>query len=237
MNTERYAANIALCEIDLPGQQRLRSANVMVCGCGALASPALLYLAASGVGHITIADPDRVELSNLQRQIIHDTHRLGQLKVESAADTIRSLNPDVTVTPVAQRVTADNATTLFKGHDVILDCTDNYTARRDISHAAAAMSLPLCFAAVSRFQSQAFTQMPGTATYADIFPIPPTQEQTDCTSCANAGVLNAAAGMAGAIQAAEAIKIITGTGDLLTDRLLLIDTLTFKFTTISITKA
>lgn len=234
---QRYAANLALCEIDLPGQARLRQARVMVCGCGALASPVLLYLAGAGIGHITIADPDVVELSNLQRQIIHSSAALGQPKVESAARAIAALNPGVTLTPLQVKVTADNVPSLFQGHDVIIDCTDNFPSRRDISQAAAALGLPLCFAAVSRFQAQVFTQVDGGPTYTDIFPVAPSAQQTDCTSCANAGVLNAVAGLAGAIQAAECIKVLTGAGELLSHRMLLIDTLTFQFTTISLTKA
>lgn len=232
--SERYAANISLCEIDLPGQRKLMDAKVLVCGAGALASPALLYLAAAGVGTIGIADGDTVSLSNLQRQIIHSTVTLGRPKTSSASEAIARLNPGVKTICHAEMLTAANIDAIASAYDLILDCTDNYESRLLISDTAARLGKPLCFAAVSRFQAQLMTQTEGSARYRDLFPEPPTAEQTACNSCANAGVLNAVAGMAGAIQAAEAIKLITGIGDPLVNRMLLIDTLTFKITTIKI---
>lgn len=232
--TERYRANIALCEIDLPGQQKLKNARVLVCGCGALASPVLLYLAASGVGTIGMADGDKVNLSNLQRQVIHSTSTLGLPKTQSAANVVKDLNPGVNVELFPMMLTADNIYDVARRFDIIIDCTDNYPSRRLISRVADEIKKPLCFAAVSRFEAQIFTQIPGSVTYAQIFPEPPTADQISCTSCANAGVLNATAGLAGAIQAAEAIKLIVGIGQPLTDRILLIDLLTCKFTTIQL---
>lgn len=231
---ERYMAHIALCEIDLPGQQRIRQARVLVCGCGALASPVLLYLAAAGVGTLGIADGDTVSLSNLQRQVIHSSETIGRPKVESAAEAIKALNPAVEVVQFKEMLTEENISKIAAQFDLLVDCTDNYPTRLLISRTALALGKPLCFAAVSRFQAQSFTYLPGCASYEDIFPEPPTAEQTECTSCANAGVLNAAAGLAGSIQAAEALKIITGTGEPLTNRLLLIDTLTFQIQTIKL---
>lgn len=232
--TERYRANLALCEIDLPGQKKLKAARVLVCGCGALATPVLLYLAASGVGTLGIADGDKVNLSNLQRQVIHSTLTIGQPKTSSAAAQLNALNPEVKLELFPVMLTAENIYKIAENFDLLIDCTDNYPSRRLISCAAAEMGKPLCFAAVSRFEAQVFTQVPGSATYADIFPAPPTAEQISCTSCANAGVLNAIAGLAGSIQASEAIKLITGIGTPLTDRMLLIDLLTCKFTTIQL---
>lgn len=228
----RYAANIALCEIDIPGQQKLRSARVLVCGAGALASPVLLYLAAAGVGTIGIADGDIVNISNLQRQVIHSTNTLGHVKPESAAACIKALNPGVEVQTFNLMLTADNIDRVADGFDIMVDCTDNYPTRLMLSRAAERLKKPLCFAAVSRFEAQIFTQLPGAATYSDIFPEPPSAEQIRCTSCANAGVLNAVAGVAGAMQAAEVIKIITGIGETLANRMLLIDLLTFQISTI-----
>lgn len=230
--TERYAAHLSLCEIDLPGQQKLKSASVLVCGAGALASPVLLYLAAAGVGNIGIADADRVNLSNLQRQIIHNSNRIGMPKPESAALSIHKLNPSVNVHTYDVMLTAGNIHRIAADYDILIDCTDNYPSRLMLSDAAAEMGKPLCFAAVSRFEAQIMTQIPGSATYRDIFPQAPTHEQIRCNSCANSGVLNAAAGMAGAMQAAEAIKIITGIGEPLINRMALINLLTFTFTTI-----
>ena len=230
--TERYAAHLSLCEIDLPGQQKLKSAKVLVCGAGALASPVLLYLAAAGVGTIGVADADRVSLSNLQRQIIHHTGRLGKPKSISASESVHALNPAVCVTPYDVMLTNGNIRTIAAGYDLLIDCTDNYPTRLMLSEAAAEMGKPLCFAAVSRFEAQIFTQIPGSVTYRDIFPKAPTPEQISCTSCANAGVLNAVAGMAGSMQAAEAIKLITGIGEPLVNRMVLVDLLTFSFNTI-----
>ncbi|MDE7111199.1 MAG: HesA/MoeB/ThiF family protein [Muribaculaceae bacterium] len=229
---ERYAANLALCEIDLPGQQKLKSASVLVCGAGALASPVLLYLAAAGVGTLGIADGDRVSLGNLQRQIVHRTDSVGRLKTESAEAAVKALNPGVKVRLHNVMLTADNIAEVASAYDLLIDCTDNYPTRLMLSDAAAALAKPLCFAAVSRFEAQLTTQLPGSRLYREIFPEAPTSEQINCSSCVNSGVLNAVAGVAGAMQAAEAIKLITGVGEPLINRLLLIDLLTFKFTTI-----
>lgn len=226
---ERYQAHLSLCEIDLPGQARLRDARVAVVGAGALASPALFYLAAAGVGMIRVIDGDSVSLSNLQRQIIHSTPDVGRPKAVSVAEKLMRLNPGVKVEPVESMLTTDNASALLADVDVVLDCTDNYAARILVSDTCVALGKPLCFAALSRFDGQVMTHMPGTADYRSVFPTPPTEEQLACRSCAVTGVLNALAGIAGSMQAAEAIKIITGVGDLLTDRMVLIDALTFRF--------
>lgn len=227
--SERYKAHLSLCEIDLPGQQRLRQSRIAVVGAGALASAALLYLAAAGVGMIRVIDGDTVSLSNLQRQIIHSTQDIGLPKPQSAAAKIAALNPDVDVEPVCRMLDADCALQLLADVDVVLDCTDNYDARVLVSDTCVALGKPLCFAALSRFDGQVMTHMPGTAHYRTVFPAPPTREQLECRSCAVSGVLNALAGIAGSMQAAEAIKIIIGAGDLLTDRMVLIDALTFTF--------
>ncbi len=231
---ERYAAHLALCELDIPGVSRLRSARVLVCGAGALASPSLLYLAAAGVGTLGIADGDVVGLSNLQRQIIHSTEALGRPKTASAAERIASLNPGVTVVTHPVMLTESNVDEIIKGYDLLLDCTDNYPTRILLSRAARRAAKPLCFAGVSRFQAQVMTQLPDTAGYDTLFPNAPTAEQTACNSCANAGVFNATAGLAGTMQASEAIKWITGAGDLLVNRLLMVDLLTNDFKTINI---
>lgn len=226
---ERYKAHLSLCEIDLPGQERLRRSRVAVVGAGALASVALLYLTAAGVGMIRVIDGDTVSLSNLQRQIIHSTPEIGTPKPESAAARMAALNPDVVVEPVCKMLDSGNASGLLGDVDVVLDCTDNYEARVLVSDTCVALGKPLCFAALSRFDGQVMTYMPGTAHYRSVFPEAPTREQLECRSCAVSGVLNALAGIAGSMQAAEAIKIITGTGELITDRMVLIDALTFTF--------
>lgn len=234
LESERYAANIALCEIDLAGQRKLLDSRVLVCGCGALASPVLLYLAAAGVGHIAVADADVVAISNLQRQIVHATSEVGESKVESARRRLLDLNPQVEVTPIAQMVTAANAAELMAPADVVIDCTDNFPTRTMLSRTAKELGKPLCFGGVSRFQAQVLTQTPHSAGYADLFPSPPDPEELQNTACSRAGVLNTIAGLAGSIQATEAIKIILGIGDLLVNRMLLIDALTFQIQIINL---
>ena len=231
---ERYKAHIALCEIDVDGQQKLMRSSVAVVGAGALASPALYYLAAAGVGVIAVIDGDSVSLSNLQRQIIHSSDDIGMPKPLSAADKIRRLNPAVEVRPICCMLDDDNAADILQQYDVVLDCSDNYATRRLVSDTCRSLSQPLCFAALSRFEGQIMTFMPGAAYYTDVFPVSPTDDQQECRSCAVTGVLNALAGIAGSMQAAEAIKIIIGTGELLKDRMVLVDALTFRFETINI---
>lgn len=231
---ERYAAHLALCELDLPGVSRLKASRVLVCGAGALASPALLYLAAAGVGTLGIADGDVVSLSNLQRQVIHSTEALGHPKTTSAAERIAALNPEVRVITHPVMLTEANVDAIIQDYDLLLDCTDNYPTRITLSRAARRSAKPLCFAGVSRFQAQVLTQLPNSSGYDTLFPDAPTAEQTACNSCANAGVFNATAGLAGTMQASEAIKCITRAGDLLVNRLLMIDLLTNEFKTINI---
>lgn len=228
----RYRGHLSLCEVDITGQQRLRDATVAVVGCGGLASPCLQYLAAAGVGCIRLIDADRVELSNLQRQIIHTTADLGRPKTSSAADRIRALNPDVRVGEAQTFLTPDNARGLLKGSDVVVDCTDSYAVKRLISKTCAKASLPLSIGAVSRFSGMAMTQFPGSPCYACVFP----EERDDAreTSCAAAGIFNGVVGLIGVIQACEVMKIIMKTGDTLAGRLLTVDALTMEFNTLTI---
>lgn len=231
---ERYGATLALCEIDLPGQRRIMQARVSVVGAGALASAALLYLAAAGVGELRLIDGDTVSLSNLQRQVVHSVADIGRPKPLSASDRLHALNPAVTVDTRCEMLSDANAAELLAGSDVVLDCSDNYPTRRLVSDTARALGLPVCFAALHRFAAQVATFAPGHAYYSDIFPAPPTGRQTECRSCASTGVLNALAGMAGSMQAIEAIKLITSAGEPLVDRMLLIDSLTFSIQNISV---
>lgn len=183
---------------------------------------------------IAVIDGDSVSLSNLQRQIIHSSDDIGMPKPLSAADKIRRLNPAVEVRPICCMLDDDNAADILQQYDVVLDCSDNYATRRLVSDTCRSLSKPLCFAALSRFEGQIMTFMPGAAYYTDVFPVSPTDDQQECRSCAVTGVLNALAGIAGSMQAAEAIKIIIGTGELLKDRMVLVDALTFRFETINI---
>ena len=224
--TMRYRGHLSLCEIDIPGQEAIGRGRVLIVGAGGLGSPVALYLAAAGVGTIGIVDPDRVSLSNLQRQIMHGSADVGRLKVESAREAMTRINPHVEVECHCEYLTAGNAGELISGYDLTIDCTDNLETRLLINDACVEMGKPLVFGSVSRFSGQLFTHLPGTADYRSIF---------DCTApgndvpCSINGVLNTVVGVIGALQATEALKYLAKAGDLLTDRILTFDAITMKF--------
>lgn len=229
----RYSGHLSLCEIDRPGQQRLAASRVLIVGAGGLGSPVSLYLAAAGVGTIGLLDADTVSLSNLQRQIIHSTPDIGRLKVDSAAEKLRALNPEVTVVPRPFRLTADNAEGIFSTNDLVIDCTDNLPTRLLINDTCVKLGIPMVFGAVSRFSGQVFSHLPGTACYRCIFD--PTSVSPDADlPCAVAGILNTVVGVIGSLQATEALKILLGTGDALVNRLLTFDAITMQFNTFAI---
>ncbi|CAN5411016.1 adenylyltransferase/sulfurtransferase MoeZ [soil metagenome] len=225
---ERYSRHLLVPGIGMPGQRRLLNARVCVVGAGGLGCPALQYLAAAGVGQITLIDHDVVEVSNLQRQVLHRTADVGMPKVASAARAVRELNPMVSVTTRHTEVTAENVRDLIAGHDVVLDGTDNFPTRYLVNDACAAMSVPLVWAAVLRFDAQVSTFVPVPLVAADdavqlrdLFPTAPPPEVVP--SCADAGVLGSMVGQVGSIMATEAIKLITGVGEPLVGRVLLLD--------------
>lgn len=232
---ERYARHLVLGEIGGPGQQKLKKAHVLVIGAGGLGAPALLYLAAAGVGRITVVDDDVVSLSNLQRQVIHTTPSIGTPKVESAETAVAALNPHVHFEGVAARITAENALTLLASVDVVLDGSDNFATRYLVSDAAVLAEKPLVTAALGRFDATVTTiraherAADGTPnpTYRCLFPEPPPAGSVP--SCAQAGILGAVAGIAGTLAALEALRAIVGFGEGLVGRLLMIDTLTMRF--------
>lgn len=224
---ERYKGHLNLCEIDLSGQRAISSARVLIAGAGGLGSPVALYLAAAGVGTIGIADADTVSISNLQRQIMHGTADVGSRKTDSARRAMERINPAVRVVEHPMMIDTENIVTLLDGYDVVADCTDNFATRLLLSDTCARMGRPLAYAAVDRFSGQIFTQLPGHRTLRDIFG-PESRDAADC-GCARRGILNAAVGVAGSLQAAEVIKIITGAGDMLVDRLLTFDLITMDF--------
>lgn len=232
---ERYARHIVLADIGGSGQQKLKNARVAVIGVGGLGSPALQYLAAAGVGSLRLIDGDTVSLSNLQRQIIHDTDQVGVLKVESAAKALARINPHVSVEPVAARFERENAVELIDGADVVLDCTDNFGARYLISDQCFHGRKPLVTGAVGQFDGSITTLKPyqkaadGTPnpTWRCLFPEPPPDGLLP--TCAEAGVLGALVGIIGAMQALEAIKEIVGIGEGLVGRLLLYDARSARF--------
>ncbi len=235
---ERYARHIVLPEIGGPGQQKLKRARVLVIGAGGLGAPVLEYLAAAGVGTLGIVDDDTVSLSNLQRQVIHDTESVGQLKTESAARAIQRINPHVAVEIHAMRVTADNAGDLVRQYDIVADGSDNFDTRYAVADACAAEGRTLVHAAVGRFDGSLTVLKPFETrpdgrpwpSYRDLFPEPPPAGLVP--SCAEAGVLGALTGVIGTLQALEVVKLIAGIGEPLLGRLLLYDALAARFDTI-----
>jgi thiazole biosynthesis adenylyltransferase ThiF len=225
---ERYSRHILLPEIGGRGQQRLLEARVLVAGAGALGSPAALYLAAAGVGTIGIADSDAVELSNLQRQILHATSDIGRAKTESAAERLRGINPDVRVIPHRQRLTSQTIREVIEDYDFVVDGTDNFPTRYLINDACVLSGKPFAHGAIFRFDGQVTTIVPGRGPcYRCLYPEPPPPGLVP--SCQEAGVVGAVAGVVGAMQANEAIKSVLGAGELLVGRLLIYDALHASF--------
>ena len=232
---ERYSRHILLDDVGVEGQEKLLRAKVLIIGAGGLGSPAALYLAAAGVGTIGIVDSDSVEISNLQRQIAHFTKDIGASKVESAAEKMQAINPDITVKTYKEYLCAENTTGIIEGYDFVIDGTDNFPTKFLVNDACIFLGKPLSHGGILRFNGQTMTIIPGqTACYRCSFRKPPPPDAVP--SCAQAGVLGAIAGMLGTIQAAEALKFITGTGELLTDALLTFDARTMAFRKIRLSK-
>ena len=235
---ERYARHIVLRDVGGPGQQKLKAARVLVIGAGGLGSPVLQYLAAAGVGTLGVVDDDTVSLSNLQRQVIHDTDQLGEPKVASAAEAIARLNPHVKVEPHPRRIEPMNAMALVSAYDLVIDGSDNFDTRYLVSDACFFARKPLVTGAVGRFDGSLTLLKPhesaedGTPnpTYRCLFPEKPAPGALP--TCAEAGVLGALTGIVGTLQAMEAIKEIVGFGEGLLGRLLLVDTRDMRFETI-----
>jgi adenylyltransferase/sulfurtransferase len=226
---ERYARHIVLREIGGPGQRRLKEARVLVIGAGGLGSPALLYLAAAGVGTLGVVDDDHVSLSNLQRQILHATDQVGVAKTESARTALGAVNPEVAIETHAMRLTPENAVGLIGRYDMVLDGSDNFDTRYLVNAVCAQLKKPLISAAIGQWDGQISTYKPwdGGPCYACVFPQRPADGLAP--SCAEAGVLGALAGVMGSLQAAEAVKEITGAGESLAGRVLLYDALATEF--------
>lgn len=226
---QRYSRHILLREVGGTGQARLKAARVLIVGAGGLGSPLALYLAAAGVGHIGIVDGDVLELSNLQRQVAHTTDRLGQLKVDSAAEAMRRLNPLIRVTTHAERLDAENVQHLIAEYDVICDGTDNFDTRFLLADACVAARRTLVSAAVLRFEGQLSTFKPhaGGPCYRCLYPEPPPPGLVP--SCSEAGVLGAVTGVMGTLQATEVLKEIIGIGESLSGWLLIWDALAADF--------
>ena len=228
----RYSRHLMLPEIGEEGQKKILASRVLVVGAGGLGSPVMLYLAAAGVGTIGVIDADVVDLSNLQRQIIHHTKDLGTPKVESAKAKIMAVNPDVAVETYHEFLTPANALSIIQGYDFIVSCTDNLAAKALVSDTCVAAGKAFSHGGISEWTGQTFTHVPGTADYRTIFgdsPSPSADNPEAGEPKAVLGVLGAVAGMLGTIQAAETLKYLTGAGTLLTNRLLMFDALTMQF--------
>jgi len=225
---ERYARHIVLREIGGAGQQKLLAARVLCIGAGGLGSPLIMYLAAAGIGTIGIVDDDTVSLSNLQRQVLHGTDRIGQPKVTSAADAIADLTPDVTIVPHQLRLTADNVDDLIRDYDIVCDGSDNFSTRFTVHDACFRAQIPLVSAAILRFDGQISTYRGYEADkpcYRCLFREEPPEEQT----CARDGVLGALGGVMGSMQATEVVKELLGVGDTLAGQLVVYDALAATF--------
>lgn len=227
----RYSRHILLEGFGKEGQQKLLQSKVLLIGAGGLGSPNALYLAAAGVGTIGIADADTVSLSNLQRQVIHFTQDIGKPKVESAAEKIRQINPDVKVVTYDQFISQANAREIISDYDFIIDCTDSFASKYLVNDACVMAHKPFCAGGVVKYGAQVMTHVPGSACYRCIFPEPPAEN--DVETCATVGVLGSVVGIMGSIQATEAIKYLTGIGELLTNKLLIVGALSMNFQSIA----
>jgi molybdopterin/thiamine biosynthesis adenylyltransferase len=230
---ERYARHLMLEGLGEAGQLQLLKGSVLVIGAGGLGSPALFYLVAAGVGRVGIADSDVVELSNLQRQILHSTEKIGQLKVESAVTTLKPINPEVKLLGYPFRVDADNISGLINEYDFVIDATDNFESKFLINDACVDSKKAYSHGGILRYKGQTMTVVPGESPcYRCIFP--ESLEGEDAIACSKAGVLGVLPGIIGTLQATEAIKYLTGVGELLTGRLLTYDSAEMKFREITV---
>ncbi len=234
MNDEqllRYSRHIMLPEIDYAGQERLRGSRVLIAGLGGLGSPVALYLAAAGVGELVLADFDTVDLSNLQRQVIHDTASVGLLKIDSAARRIAAINPDVKLRLVHDKLTNENLPELLTDVDLVCDCSDNFALRFALNAACVDAQKPLVSGAAIRMEGQVTvfdTRLPESPCYRCLYQ----EEGEDALRCSETGVLSPLVGMIGSLQASETIKTLVGFGDTLVGRLALFDLKRAEFRTI-----
>ncbi|KPK08252.1 MAG: molybdopterin biosynthesis protein MoeB [Betaproteobacteria bacterium SG8_39] len=239
MNDEqllRYSRHLLLTELGVEGQARLAAAQVLIVGAGGLGCPAALYLASGGVGRLTIADPDVVDATNLQRQILYRAESIGAAKAESARAALQAVNPDVEVLPLTKRLAGAALEQAVDAADVVLDCSDNFETRHAVNRACLRAARPLVSGAAIRFDGQLAVfdpRRPGAACYACLFP---EDTQAEELRCAVMGVLAPLTGVIGAMQAIEAMKLITGIGEPLSGRLLLLDALHGESRTVRITK-
>lgn len=229
---ERYSRHIILQDIGVEGVQKIMEGKVLIVGAGGLGSPVALYLAAAGVGTIGLIDGDVVDLTNLQRQVIHHTADVNKPKVLSAREKINSINPDVKVVTYHDLLTPDNIFGIIKEYDFIVDGTDNFPTKFLVNDASVLAGKPYSHGGILRFEGQTLTYTPGNACYRCIFNSPPPANAVP--TCSQAGVLGSIAGMLGTIQATEVLKFFTGVGDLLTNKLLVFDAKTMNFRNVTV---
>jgi molybdopterin/thiamine biosynthesis adenylyltransferase len=232
----RYSRHILLDPIGIEGQEKLLAGHVLVIGAGGLGSPAAFYLASAGVGRITLVDNDTVDLTNLQRQILHTTDRVGQPKAQSGKLTLAGINPEVEVVALTERLEGERLRALTAGADVVLDCSDNFTTRHAVNAACVAAGVPLVSGAAIRFDGQISvfdSSRPDAPCYACLFP--PDQEFEE-VQCATMGVFAPLVGIIGTMQAAEALKLLAGLGEPLAGRLLLLDAMSMEWSSIRISR-
>ena len=231
----RYSRHILLDEIGIEGQEKLLAAHAVIIGAGGLGSPVALYLASAGVGKITLVDNDEVDLTNLQRQILHNTARVGQPKAESGKRTLHDINPTIEVIALVTRADEEELKNLVISADVVLDCTDNFKTRHAINRACVAARVPLVSGAAIRMDGQVAvfdTRQTGAPCYACLFP---PDQQFEEVQCSVMGVFAPLVGIIGTIQAAEALKLLMGVGTSLAQRLLMLDARTMEWTSIKTT--
>ena len=232
---ERYSRNILLKDVGVEGQIKIMEGRIMIIGAGGLGAPAALYLAAAGVGTIGLVDSDTVELSNLQRQVIHFTQDVGRPKVQSAAEKMKAINTHINVKTIHEYVRADNITEILDGYDFAIDGTDNFATKFLINDACVMTNTPFSHGGILRFDGQTMTVVPGqSACYRCVFASPPPKDLIP--TCSQAGILGAVAGILGSIQAAEALKYLVGIGGILTNRLLTFNATNMEFRNVAIKK-
>lgn len=233
---QRYARHLTIPDVGIEGQKKLKAAKVLCIGAGGLGSPVTMYLAAAGIGEIGLVEFDKVEFSNLQRQIVHGTSDVGKLKVESATARLAEINPEVKITPYGTRLTSENAMEIAAPYDLIIDGTDNFETRYLSNDLAVLTKKPNVYGSIFRFEGQVSIFAPhlGGPCYRCLFPTPP--EPGQVPSCAEGGVLGVLPGIVGSLQANEAIKLILGIGEPLVGRLVHFDALAFRFREIKLRK-
>ena len=228
----RYSRHIIMPQVGSVGQRKLLDAKVLMVGAGGLGSPIAIYLTLAGVGTVGIVDFDQVDLTNLQRQILHYNDDIGKSKAESAIETLNAYNPDTKVNIHEEPITSENAFGILNDYDIIVNGADNFPTRYLINDAAYLLNKPLVDGSILLFDGQATTYIPGEGCYRCVFPTPPPPGEVP--SCAEAGVLGMLPGMVGTIQATEVVKLIIGAGESLSGKLLLIDALSMDFRTVKI---